>query len=75
MSAPNGSFDRLQVSLAPLRRQLNPVRQPAALIVHEFQGIFRAVPADMPGQDQLGIGVQGRPCPTRIFPTGRGNAG
>jgi hypothetical protein len=49
--APEGFLDGLQIRPAPVSRELHPVRQPAAKIVHERQRIFRVAPAYLPRQD------------------------
>jgi hypothetical protein len=47
----------------PVRGQLNAVSKAVRYILHERLGVFGIAPAYQPGHSQLGIGINGRPCP------------
>ena len=70
--AAESALDGLQIRLVPIRGQLNPVRQPAAQIVHELDcRRARAIP-DLVGQDHLAVAVERGPGPHIADTLGRG---
>ncbi len=47
----------------PVRRQLHPIRQPAAKIVHQHQGEFGIATADQDTDQHFVVGIDRRPGP------------
>src|SRR6266851_1960009 len=61
---------RAQISLVPVRCQLDPVRQAPAKIVHEHEGVFGIAPANRVGDEQLRSAVTSMPPASNFCMTG-----
>jgi len=58
-----GVVDRFQVGRVTVGGELHPALEPAGNIGHKGDGALRVAVGDVPGGDQLGIGVDGGPGP------------